>query len=239
MNSPETPISPKLLAVVLDRDRTHTLEDILKEKNARFHFMMNAMGTASSEVLKAFGLSGTEKTLCVAVEAAPKVRSLMTAVVERLEFVRPGHGIAFIMPVSGLGAVIAHCFSEDFEQNKERWARLMNAESEQIQDQHGQLIVAVVNNGFSDVVMEAARSVGARGGTIIHARRTAVGEDVKFFGISLQSEKEVVAIVARPDQKKELMQAINKACGVRTEAHGIVISVPVETFAGIDMGTSH
>jgi hypothetical protein len=193
--------------------------------------------SASSEVLRTFGLSGTEKIVCVCIEQAARVHALMTSVVERLEFVRPGHGIAFIMPVSGLGSVIAHVFSEDFENNKERWARLMTREMEDVQDHPGQLVVAIVNKGFSDVVMETARSVGARGGTIIHARRTDVDDDVKFFGISLQSEKEVVAIVAKPEQKKELMQAVNKACGLRTDAHGIVISVPVESYAGIDMGS--
>jgi nitrogen regulatory protein PII len=235
MNSQALTPAPKLLAVILDRDRSAKLEDILRERQVHFHFMMNAMGTASSEILRAFGLSGTEKTVCICVEPADKVRALMTAAVERLEFVQPGRGVAFIMPMSGVCASITHVFEAEREQHKERWAQLMNTESEIQHEAHGQLVVAVVNKGYSDIVMEAARNVGARGGTILHARRSDVEEDVKFFGISLQSEKEVVAIVVRPEQKKELMQAVNKVAGTRTEAHGIVISIPVESCAWLNL----
>ncbi len=62
MNGTDTPFSPvpKLLAVIMDRAEIHKLEDILVEKHVLLHFMFSAMGTASSEILKAFGLSGTE-----------------------------------------------------------------------------------------------------------------------------------------------------------------------------------
>ena len=36
-----------------------------------------------------------------------------------------------------------------------------------------EVILCIVNNGFSEAVMDAAREAGARGGTIIHARGTA------------------------------------------------------------------
>ena len=35
-----------------------------------------------------------------------------------------------------------------------------------------ELIVAVVNTGFTEVVMDAARIHGARGGTVMHVRGT-------------------------------------------------------------------
>ncbi len=226
------PPAPKLLAVIMDRDGVKKLEDILREKRAHFHFMANGLGTASSDILKTFGLSGTEKTVCLVLEPANRIRKLMNSVVERLEFVRPGRGIAFTMPVSGMCAAVSHVFNQ--ESSKEGWANGMEAETENnAREARWQLVVAVVNKGFSDVAMDAAKTVGARGGTIIHARRSGVEDAVKFFGISIQAEKEIVAIVVRGEQKKEMMQAINKECGVKTEAHGIVISLPVESCAGI------
>ncbi len=239
MTGSDTPFSPvpKLLTVIMDRDEIHKLEDILAEKHVHLHFTFSAMGTASSEILKAFGLSGTEKTVCICMETAAKVIPLMTAVVERLAFVRPGHGIAFLLPVSGICAAISHLFSSEAERNKERWAPQMEAETGKlVPEMRYGLVLTVVNKGFSENVMEAAREVGARGGTIVQARRSDVEEATKFFGISLQAEKEIVAIVARHDQKTALMQAINKTCGIRTQAHGVVLSLPVESCAGIDMG---
>ena len=96
-----------------------------------------------------------------------------------------------------------------------------------------ELVIAVVNNGHSDEVMEVARASGVRGGTVLHARQTAIKEASKFFGISLQPDKEMIFIIVEETQKIELMQSISKAFGMRTDAHGVVISVPIESCAGL------
>ena len=228
--------APKLLTAIIDRAKMQTLEDILREKHSYFHYAFHAMGTASSEILKLFGLSGTEKAVCICMEPAFKVKPLMTAIVERMELTRPGNGIVFTIPISGLSASISHVFSKEIEDNLNRWAEHMEKETENsMQDIPFELVVAVVNHGYSDSVMDVARASGARGGTVVHARRSGLEDAVKFFGISLQSEKEIVAILTNKNHKKELMQAISTACGMKTDAHGIVISLPVQTCAGIDM----
>ena len=53
------------------------------------------------------------------------------------------------------------------------------------------LIITVVNRGFTDDVMHAAKSAGATGGTIMHARGTGIHEAERFFGVSIQPEKEL------------------------------------------------
>lgn len=235
MNPMVASFAPRLLAVIVDRDESKHLEDILREKHVHFHYMFNAMGTASSEILKAFGLSGTEKTVCIVMEPDIKAKPVMTAMIERMELRRPGNGIAFSMPVSGISATIINAFSRDIETHRERWMEQMDREAESVhREARYELILAIVNQGFSEQVMDAARPAGARGGTIIHARRTGIEDAVKFFGVSLQAEKEIVAIVIAKEQKSELMQAISKLCGMKTDARGIVISLPVDSCAGID-----
>ena len=238
MMSNELPFAPalKLLVVITDHDESKRLEDILREKHVHFHYMFNAIGTASSEILNAFGLSGTKKIVCICIEPAVKIPALLTAVVERLEFIQPGNGIAFTMPLTGASAIVSKSFEPELLQLKERFDQIMEKEAEKA-TQHSkcELVVSVINQGFSEVLMDAAKASGARGGTIINARRTGIEDAAKFFGISLQAEKEIVAIVINKSHKKELMQAISQACGLRTEAHGIVLSLPVESCAGISM----
>ena len=55
-----------------------------------------------------------------------------------------------------------------------------------------ELIITIINRGFSEDVVDAAKSAGAQGGTVLHARGTGVHEAEKFFGISIQPEKEMV-----------------------------------------------
>ena len=95
------------------------------------------------------------------------------------------------------------------------------------------LTVTVVNRGFADQVIDAAREVGARGGTIIYARGTGVHEMEKFLNISIQPEKELILIVVKKSQAKEITSAITKAAGLKTEGRGISFSLPVTDLVGI------
>ena len=95
------------------------------------------------------------------------------------------------------------------------------------------LILAIVNRGHTDLVMDAARAEGARGGTVLHARRVGYEDRENLLGFSLQPEKEVVTILAPRAQKLDLMKAINKAAGLSTEAAGILFSLPVSDMMGL------
>jgi uncharacterized protein YaaQ len=233
IDRPNLTFNPKLLCVIIDRDKTGELTEALREKNIRHNYMINGMGTASSEILKAFGLSGTEKIIALCVVPELRASYIMTAVAERMDLVRPGHGIVFLSPISGISAAVTHYFEHEFFTHHERYLKAMNLDDEKDGGGSHELIIAVVNSGYSDSVMDAARLNGARGGTIVNAHRTGEFDRGKFFGITLHDEKEIVAILVAKDIRKELMKAISIACGIKTEARGIVFSIPVEDFAGL------
>ena len=48
-----------------------------------------------------------------------------------------------------------------------------------------EVIFCIVNAGFTDDVMDAAREFGARGGTVIRARGTANAEAERMFNIPI------------------------------------------------------
>ena len=91
-----------------------------------------------------------------------------------------------------------------------------------------QLLVCIVNAGFSQNVMEAARAAGARGGTIIRGRGSANPEAEEFFNISIQPDKEVVLILVTREIKDAVMTAVFKNSGLSTDGQGIAFSLPVE-----------
>ena len=64
-----------------------------------------------------------------------------------------------------------------------------------MEDHKHELIVCIVNAGFSQNVMEAARAAGAQGGTVIRARGSANPEAEEFFSINIQPDKEVLLIL--------------------------------------------
>ena len=82
------------------------------------------------------------------------------------------------------------------------------------------LVIAIVNRGFTDLVMDAARPAGAR-------------EAAQFFHITIEPEKEMVLIIVDHDKKIPVMQAIVRGAGLNTEGSGIVFSLPVTSVMGL------
>jgi len=96
-----------------------------------------------------------------------------------------------------------------------------------------ELIVTITDRGYSDVVMDAARSAGAKGGTVIHGRGTGNEKVEKFFGITIQPEKEIIFILTPVKYKKQIMKAINEKTGLREKIQGICFSLPVDETIGL------
>ena len=92
------------------------------------------------------------------------------------------------------------------------------------------LITVIVNSGYGDDVMAEARKAGASGGTILNARGTGTEEDVKFFGITLVPEKEMLMIVAERDKVQGIVQAIATVPTLSAPGGGIIFNTNVEEF---------
>ena len=101
-----------------------------------------------------------------------------------------------------------------------------------------EVIICVVNSGFSEAVMDAAREVGARGGTVIRARGTANLEAEKLFGIAIQPEKEIVMILIESKLKNDILHALYNAVGLNTPGQGIAFTMPVDDVVGLTDFTS-
>ena len=100
-----------------------------------------------------------------------------------------------------------------------------------------EVIFCIVNAGFSDAVMDAAKEFGARGGTVIRARGTANSESEKLFGITIQPEKEIVMILVTSDIKDDILHALYREVGLKTPGQGIAFSMPVDNVVGISTNT--
>ncbi len=96
-----------------------------------------------------------------------------------------------------------------------------------------ELILTIVNEGFSEAVMDAARSKGATGGTLISGRGTAKEETLAKFKVFMTPEKEIVLILSPKENTKNILLVINEKCGLTTDAHGIAFALPVDDVVGI------
>jgi hypothetical protein len=223
----------KCVVFIVDWTRAQDVTDIFEQENIRFHFIVKARGTASSDILDLLGIGGSEKAMILGLEQDVGIPALMREISRKLGLHNPGAGIAFTLPLSGINQPILQVFKESIEKNftisLETEAEKMNSEIK------FDLILSVVNQGYSDEFMALAREAGATGGTVVNARGIAHQGPVKFFGISLQDEKEIIVILSTREQKAPIMHAVSQAFGISSQAEGIIFSLPVDSVAGLDI----
>ena len=89
------------------------------------------------------------------------------------------------------------------------------------------LIVSIVSSGKAKGIMRAARQAGATGGTLIKAQGTGTKEDVKFFGLSMFPEKDMLLIVAPPEHAVAIFNAVNSQPVFQEAGGGIAFALDV------------
>ena len=94
-------------------------------------------------------------------------------------------------------------------------------------------VVSIVNHGYTDLVMEAARGAGARGGTVLSGHGTSNRDVTEFFGVTITPEKDVVLILVPSAIRDKILSAINTGAGMSTRGMGISFAIPVYDVVGL------
>lgn len=102
------------------------------------------------------------------------------------------------------------------------------------QDIPFELIVTIVNKGHSGSVLDASKSAGAEGGTILPARGSGIHETARLFSFTIDPEKEVVFTLVPEAITDQVLEAIVTATGLDEPGKGIAFVMEVEKTLGIN-----
>lgn len=217
-----------MMVTITNRSTRNRFREFYRENEHGVVFETLGRGTANSEVLDYFGLEASEKMLCFSVITDEMWKQIKRGLIIRMQIDVPGTGIAFTVPLGSIGGKkVLRYFIQDHDYEKEEETTLKETKYE--------LLIAIANQGSIDVVMDAARSAGAGGGTVIHAKGTGMESARKFLGVSLAAEKEIIFIVTRTEEKNSIMKAIMERAGLDSKEKAIVFSLPVTSVVGMRM----
>ncbi len=223
----------KLLATIVDRGKGQSVADLMKKEGALFHTIMLGKGTARKAVLNYLGLGETEKDVVVSTIPVDGGLHALRKLMQAMRLDAPGRGIAFTIPLSSVGGSKTLSYLSGIGHGGSDRETASKYEVNDMDNHEHSLVITIVNRGFSDQVMEAAARAGARGGTVLHGRSAGREEAEKFFGITIQPEKEVVLVLLRRELKLPVMQEICKSAGLNTPGHGFSFSLPVDDVLGM------
>lgn len=209
---------------VVNRGAHDTVAEICNELMLPMTLTLNGKGTAVKSMRELLGIEVTQKRTVITIADSEKTKQLISAVKRKLHIGVPGHGIVIAVPLKSVGGGKTLAYLNPGEEATKKEIPNINYAYE--------LIVAITNEGCTDMVMNAARAAGARGGTVIHAKGTGNQELRKFYNVSIVEEKEVVLIVSSAAEKSNIMRSIIEKAGPDSQAGTIVFSLPTTEVAG-------
>lgn len=225
----EKKISPMHMVVtIVERGKGLYIIHKYEEFKILHHLQAAGHGTAASHLLDALGFGTGERDIVLSFAPKDTVNQLMYYLKDEDRSTLGAPGIAVSLPMDGMTAIWAAGLNQLSAVNPEKGEILME------QEKGHSLILVAVNQGYTDTVMDTARAAGARGGTVIRARWAGDGGTQKFAGISIQTEKEILAIVTPGKDKHKIMEEINRNHGMKSPAQAMLISVPAEHTVRLD-----
>ena len=215
-----------VMVSIVNRRQADRFYNLYAELGVTLGMVTLGRGTAASDILDYFGLAATEKAIFLSIVTEETWKAVKNGLQTKMYIDVPGTGIAFTIPVSSIGGKKQLQFllnGQPFEKGAEST----------LKDTQHELLVIIANQGYSELIMEAAREAKAGGGTVIHGKGTGMEAAEKFLGLSLASEKEAVLIVVPTANKNAVMQAVMEKAGLRSKAKAIALSLPVTSTAGL------
>lgn len=194
------------IVTVVEHGLGEKIAAVTRDAGARGGTILVGRGELDSPILRALALADVERDMLITLVTDEELEPVFHAIVNAPLFNRGKKsktGETCVVPMGG---------------------RNMTSENEY------EMISVIVNRGYADDIMKAARKAGAKGGTIFNARGTGNPDDEKFFGITVVPEKEELVILAERSATPAIREAIEKLPCLTTPGIGIMYETPVSRF---------
>jgi nitrogen regulatory protein PII len=182
-----------------------------REAGARGGTILVGRGELDSPILRALALADIERDVLITLVTDDGLDAIVGSIADAPYYKNKKGGMLFVIPTGGTA--------------------MPNETDDNTIEQ--EMISIIVNRGYADDIMNAARKAGAKGGTILHARGTGKPDDAKFFGITIVPEKEEVIIVAEKSTAPAIRAAIENLPCLTTPGIGIMFTTPVRKFVAL------
>lgn len=219
-------VAPVLMTTIVDRGEGDSVSGIFSSRNVYYNLLTLGFGTASKKILSFFGFGETEKDVIFSYMSYDRSQTLLKELEGFFGAKRTGYGVAFTVPMDAAADTACQMGLDGTDEYKRGGASMENYQHD--------LIVVITTQGYVDDVMEIAKDCGATGGTVLRARGVGAKEAEKFFGITVQPEKDMIFIVIKKELRSEMMRSIIESKGPHTDARGVVFSLPVNGVAGMN-----
>ena len=177
-------------------------------------------GTVNTKWLNILGVLDIRKEIIVAAFNKDLEDKIYDEISNRFDMNKPHNGIAFSIP-------LRRCLKVGDSEYK------LNLEGKGVDSMDYESIFGIVDRGLSENVIEAARSAGSTGGTIIHGRGSGTRKKEKLFSIEVEPEKDIVLIVSKKEKTENIVNSIGEKLKIEEFNKGIIFVTDVSRTMGL------
>ena len=212
-------MSYKLLIGIVPHDSGELICNAAKSAGAGGGTIAMGRGTASNGVLQLLGLGDTSKDI-VYIIIKNELKAAVYEAIKTASEKKAHFGVMFTLE------------TQDFIRAGHLNEKAEGAEGEETMktENNYQMINIIVNKGYAEDAMAAARKAGAGGGTIIGARGTAKEGDAAFFGMKIVPEKEMLMILVPAEKKAAVVEAVTALPCFAEAGSGIIFCNEAQDF---------
>lgn len=210
----------KLVMCIVPRDNGELITTAARQAGAGGGTIIMGRGTATSNLLELLGLGGSSKDITFNIVETTILEKVCQSIEQICSDKKAHFGVMVTMNTG------------DFYKAGDQINSTLTAEQKKGEEAMTdyEMINIIVNKGYAEDAMAAARKAGAGGGTIIGARGTAKEGDATFFGVEIVPEKEMLMILVPKDKKEAIIQAVSSLSCFSKAGSGIIFCNTAQDF---------
>lgn len=176
-------------------------------------------GTYNNSFFKSLSIFEDKKEVIILGTDRIKAEEILSKLNKDFKFNKNNHGIAFkINACDIIGSRTCNCGETTERRSKKNMYKL---------------IIAIVNKGSAELVMESVSYLGIKSGTIINARGSGINETSKLFSMDIEPEKETVMIVVKNSIVEDAVESIREKLELDKPGKGIIFIQNINKVYGI------
>ena len=221
----------KLLVAIINKEDEMAYTHAVNKCCTAVHFSGIGHGTARSSYMSYFGFNDIEKRVVFSLIPGMNEQAILATVGRDLKLYLLGRGIAFTTPLSAISNIVeaAVLSSPDLSEAQDSKSPVTKKEKTVMHE----LVIAVINQKYTDEAIEAARSAGATGATVFHTKSLNNARAEESMGTTLPEQTDSVFFLTTQEYKLKIMEAVRDYAGLKTEGGAVVFSLPVDDLVGI------
>ena len=178
-------------------------------------------GTVKNHVLEFLGLDEVKKEIVIMISQGQLESKIHEVLTEKFCMNKPNHGIIFSSSINKVfGTRSCNTLVSDLGTGGK-------------DDMEYEAIFTIVDRGLGQEVVDVANSAGARGATIINARGSGIHENVKFFSMRIEPEKEIVMTIIEKEKSEAVIKAIKETMNIDVPGKGIMFVMDINKTSGL------